>query len=239
MADSAAMRISELAQHTGVSVRSIRFYHQLGILQRPSRSGRTGWYDEGHVARLGLIRRLQTRGYSLAAIADIVASQVPSVIAAEPVGGDHSVNEAAGGGPLVLDHDEVRAQVPIVAAEPHLLTEMVELGLLEPVSERSFCVPQPPLWRAGVALVGRGVPVRTVLQELVRLRADLGAIAERLAKIIERDVSPIVPTAADSSEDPTAELLQELWPAVLVAVGSVLSEATEQAVRVRLTLDAD
>jgi DNA-binding transcriptional MerR regulator len=71
------MRIAELAERSGVSVRNIRFYHQAGVLPRPRLHGRTGWYDEEHLRRLQFVRQLQERGYSLAAIADMITAQVP------------------------------------------------------------------------------------------------------------------------------------------------------------------
>ena len=71
------MRIAELAERSGVSVRNIRFYHQAGVLPRPRLQGRTGWYDEEHLRRLRFVRQLQERGYSLAAIADMITAQVP------------------------------------------------------------------------------------------------------------------------------------------------------------------
>jgi DNA-binding transcriptional MerR regulator len=44
------------------------------VLPPPQLAGRTGQYDDGHRLRLDTILRLQRRGYSLAAIGDLVAA---------------------------------------------------------------------------------------------------------------------------------------------------------------------
>jgi DNA-binding transcriptional MerR regulator len=54
------MRMRELEERTGVSRETVRFYIREGLLPEPERRGRTSArYDDGHVARLKAIRRLQ------------------------------------------------------------------------------------------------------------------------------------------------------------------------------------
>lgn len=62
------LTIAELAQRTGVSVRTIRFYAGMDLIPPPRVRGRLGLYDERHVARLELVRDLQGLGFTLAAI---------------------------------------------------------------------------------------------------------------------------------------------------------------------------
>lgn len=53
------MRISELSSQTGIPVATIKFYLREGLLQEGVRTSATqAQYDEGHVARLRLIRAL-------------------------------------------------------------------------------------------------------------------------------------------------------------------------------------
>ncbi len=49
-------------------------YQHQGVLPGPEIRGRVGYYGDGHLARLDLIKRLQDRGYTLAAIKDLAAS---------------------------------------------------------------------------------------------------------------------------------------------------------------------
>src|SRR6476646_2734015 len=65
---TAALTIDQLAERTGVSVRTIRFYAGRGLLPAPQLRGRTGLYGPGHVARLELVCELSALGFTLAAI---------------------------------------------------------------------------------------------------------------------------------------------------------------------------
>lgn len=62
------MRVAELAALTGTTVRTVRYYHHLGMLPVPAQ--RAGWrdYDLGHLARLSRIRWLAEAGVPLEAI---------------------------------------------------------------------------------------------------------------------------------------------------------------------------
>jgi DNA-binding transcriptional MerR regulator len=65
---SVLLTIDQLAERTGVSVRTIRFYAGRGLLPAPQLRGRTGLYGPGHVARLSLVCELSALGFTLAAI---------------------------------------------------------------------------------------------------------------------------------------------------------------------------
>jgi DNA-binding transcriptional MerR regulator len=218
------MRVAELAERSGVSVRNIRFYHQAGVLPRPRMRGRVGWYGEEHLDRLAFVRRLQQRGYSLAAIADMVAAQVPE-----------GLSNAQG---ARVTREDLEEMVPALAGRPDLVDgEMVRLGLLRPLPEgqgHGFEVVQPALLRAGVALVARGVAAEEALAQLEQLRGELGAIAERFALILERDLVPAYAEQGRTLDDTARDLLEEVLPAVLLATGSVLREAMQEAVARRL-----
>lgn len=60
--------IDELAARAGVTVRTVRFYASRGLLPPPRLRGRLGLYGGDHLARLDLIRELQTLGFTLTAI---------------------------------------------------------------------------------------------------------------------------------------------------------------------------
>ncbi len=61
-------RIDELAQRSGVSVDTIRFYQREGLVQSGQRSGRAAVYGPRHLRQLERIRDLQARHFSLGAI---------------------------------------------------------------------------------------------------------------------------------------------------------------------------
>src|SRR3954471_23625944 len=65
---TAALTIDQLAERSGISVRTIRFYAGRGLLPAPQLRGRTGLYGPGHVARLSLCGERSGLGFTLAAI---------------------------------------------------------------------------------------------------------------------------------------------------------------------------
>jgi DNA-binding transcriptional MerR regulator len=62
------MTIRELAERTGMTVRNIRAHQTRGLLPPPVVRGRTGYYNEEHVARIELTREMQADGLNLEAI---------------------------------------------------------------------------------------------------------------------------------------------------------------------------
>ena len=68
LGDSATYDLSELCARTGVTVRTVRFYIQQGLLPAPAAQGSATRYGQGHVDRLLLIRQLQKEHQPLAEI---------------------------------------------------------------------------------------------------------------------------------------------------------------------------
>jgi DNA-binding transcriptional MerR regulator len=66
--DADPLTIDQLADRTGISVRTIRFYAGKGLLPPPKLRGRLGLYGPDHLARLELITELTGLGFTLAAI---------------------------------------------------------------------------------------------------------------------------------------------------------------------------
>ncbi len=62
------LTVDELAARAGVTVRTVRFYATRGLLPPPRLRGRTGLYGPDHLARLELVRELQSLGLTLASI---------------------------------------------------------------------------------------------------------------------------------------------------------------------------
>lgn len=61
------MRIGELAEASGITAKTIRFYEQSSLMPEPARTpGGYRDYSDDHIARLQFIRRAQAAGLSLA-----------------------------------------------------------------------------------------------------------------------------------------------------------------------------
>ena len=80
------MRVAEIAELTGTTVRTVRYYHSLGLLPVPAERG--GWrdYELAHVARLSRIRWLVRAGLSLEAVGRILGES-DGAASLDPEGG--------------------------------------------------------------------------------------------------------------------------------------------------------
>jgi DNA-binding transcriptional MerR regulator len=70
------MRVEQLSARSGVAVDTIRYYQSKGLLDPPRREGRVAWYGDAHLERLGRIRSLQQRGFTLATIVRLVSGEL-------------------------------------------------------------------------------------------------------------------------------------------------------------------
>src|SRR5436309_2013653 len=68
-----ALKVGELARRTGVSVRTLHYYDQIGLLE-PSHHTPVGHrlYASGEISRLQQIRSLQQLGFTLEEIRDLL-----------------------------------------------------------------------------------------------------------------------------------------------------------------------
>ena len=67
-ADPAQLDLTELADRAGVSIRTVRYYIQQGLLPKPDARGPGAHYKEEHLDRLLLIKRMQREHLPLAEI---------------------------------------------------------------------------------------------------------------------------------------------------------------------------
>jgi DNA-binding transcriptional MerR regulator len=82
----AEYRIDDLARQTGTTVRSLRVLHDKNLLPGPQLRGRTGWYDDQHLARVRLVLRLQQRGFTLSAIGELIRAWENGLTLADVLG---------------------------------------------------------------------------------------------------------------------------------------------------------
>ena len=73
MPASTRMQIGDVAERTGLSLRTIRHYEEVGLLPEAQRSaGGFRLYDDQAVARLLLIRRMKPLDFSLEEMRDLI-----------------------------------------------------------------------------------------------------------------------------------------------------------------------
>ena len=185
------MRLDELARRAGVASTTVRLYQAKGLLPGPRLVGRTGWYDERHLTRLGLVAQLQEQGFSLAGIARLLDSWEQGRDLAELVGVEeqldallHSADDVA------LDPADFAAHFPAGTLTPDLVERAVALGLVEMTDDGRVRVPDRRFLDTGAALVRLGLPAAVLLDEWERLVARTDEIAERFVGLFTQHLAP-------------------------------------------------
>jgi DNA-binding transcriptional MerR regulator len=68
------MQIGEVAERTGLSLRTIRYYEEVGLVEPSARTqGRFRLYSEADVARLDLVKRMKPLDFSLEEMRDVLS----------------------------------------------------------------------------------------------------------------------------------------------------------------------
>jgi DNA-binding transcriptional MerR regulator len=170
--------VDELARDAQLPVRTIREYQTLRLLPPPRRRGRIGVYGQEHAQRLAVIARLQRRGYSLAAIRDLLEARddgtgLPALLGVDA--GPAALDET----PLRLTRTQLRARLPglSTAAMRHARA----VGLVLPDGRQHVIVRSPALLALVADGVSAGIGVTEMLDLVGVLRDGLGALADSLA----------------------------------------------------------
>jgi DNA-binding transcriptional MerR regulator len=173
------LTVDELARRAELPVRTIREYQTIGLLPPPERRGRVGVYGSSHLTRLGLIGRLQERGYSLAGIRDLLAAwrdggDLGEVLGLAP---DQLVHIEEPGAPAT--GDQLARLLPDLA--PVRLEDLLATGIVEECGPDRYCVPSPSLLQLTADAVGAGCDAWRVLDLLRTLSQATESIADAVA----------------------------------------------------------
>ncbi len=84
--------IQELAEKAGVSLRTIRYYQQEGLLPKPINRGKYAYYNQEHLERLLLIQELKKNYLPLKEIREQINSLTPQQV--QSVLESHNVENA-------------------------------------------------------------------------------------------------------------------------------------------------
>jgi DNA-binding transcriptional MerR regulator len=234
------MTIEELAGEAGCTTRNIRSYQTLGLLPPPVIVGRVGYYDEGHLARLRLVARLQGQGFSLAGIMELLRAWERGRSLGEVLGFEQLLTAPwSDEESETVSASELLERFPESAEDPNLALRAVELGLIEPEGDH-FRVPSPSLLQAGVELVEAGVPLAATQDEVEALRADMARIAGRFVALFERYVwAPFADAGMPAEQLPEiTDALRRLRPLAAVAVQATLARAMEDATAASTVIQA-
>jgi DNA-binding transcriptional MerR regulator len=226
--DEPTYRLQELADRSGLPIRTIRWYQSEGLLPKPAKNGRDAVYRTDHLERLGLIAELRDRGLTLTAIRDLVAHERPGRTVAEWLGIDATLTAPwSDDRPRIVDRDELAALTG--TRRSGLLAELQDAGYVKPTDGGAWLVPSPALLDLALQLHDAGIDV-----ELSGKLRDL--LRQRLAKAVDDAVKMMVERtgagfAGGASPEELATALGALRPVARETTSLILAQEVERALR--------
>jgi DNA-binding transcriptional MerR regulator len=184
----AELTIEQLAAESGMSVRNIRAHQARGLLAPPEVRLRVGYYGTDHVARLRLIRDLQTDGFNLAGIKRLLEDtrattrrldRFREVLAVAP---GTEIPET-----LTLGQLGRRFHVDPERA-PEVLRRAERLGILVPAGPDRFLAPSPALLAVAERVVGRGVSLDGALSVFEQIERHCDAVSAAFVNVFMEQV---------------------------------------------------
>lgn len=172
------LTVDQLAARVGMTVRNVRAYAARGLLPPPRLRGRTGLYDEEHVARLTVVQEMLADGYTLAAV-ERVLTRAPAGVTPAGLALHRALLT-----PWLPEEPELTTRAALAARagtdlDDEVLARLVELGVVVDLGQGRLRVDSPALLRAGLAVVALGIPVDRVLdaqQQVAEHAAGAAAI---------------------------------------------------------------
>lgn len=159
-------RMEELAKEAGITVRTLRFYRERGLIPPPRREGRIAWYDDHHLARLRTIAGLLERGHTLNGIADLAATFESGRDVAEVLGLGEPTEET----PVRLTPEQL-ADYFEGEVTPENLATALDLGYLATDGDEIVHISRRLLEVSAEPRTGRGAAVHGALLGPPRPRA--------------------------------------------------------------------
>jgi DNA-binding transcriptional MerR regulator len=234
MAPDGKMTIGELARRTGMTIRNIRAHQTRGLLPPPEVHGRTGYYNEEHVARIELTREMQSEGLNLEAIRRVLETTGGS--SQEIVDFARAVRAPfEDETPEIFERGELAASWQVDEVDPKLIRRAERLGILRELPDRKIEVLSPRLQRMGVALVEFGVSPEAGLATAAELRRQAEGAAHAFIELFVREIWEPFDKAGQPEEDwpKVREALDRMRPlasdALLAMFQITMGEATEKA----------
>ncbi len=170
--------IDELARVAETTVRSVRVYHERGLLPSPEIRGRIGYYSDGHLHRLQTIGRLLSRGMKLNGIRELLEAWdrgegLADVLGVQPAPGDS-------------------------APEPHAVPALESAPDSAPTRRLRRMPGAGPIDR----LIAAGLSPTAAHALVERLRVDCGRIADHYADELTRGLSALPAGTASAAGHP-------------------------------------
>ena len=232
---TAALTIDQLAERSGISVRTIRFYAGRGLLPAPQLRGRTGLYGPDHLARLELVSELSALGFTLAAI-EAQLARLPAEVGAEELALHRALLT-----PWVpeqveeLSVDELARRAGR-ALSPSDLDALEGLGVITRLAEGVLRLHGPALLGQGLEVLESGLPTETWRRAHAIIERHTTALAEDLMAMFQDEVLQPYRDRGRPAEERArlATALAQLKPITVRGVVTAFGRAVNRTIRQRL-----
>jgi DNA-binding transcriptional MerR regulator len=241
--ESGWMTIEKLSEKSGVTTRNIRAYQSRGLLPAPvTRAGeRAAFYTLEHLARLRLVNRMQEQGYSLAGIANLVSAWAEGKNLDQVLGIESAIAESEEDQSVLVSGEELEGLLPKDVDRETAIGRLTALGLIDR-HEKGYRLRFPHVLRLGADAMEAGIPFDALLDEFVRMQADLHAIGLRfVALFITHVLAPFTEAGMPKEKLPLIvermkRLRQLAGEATHALMRQAMADEIEAAARTRLPL---
>jgi DNA-binding transcriptional MerR regulator len=228
------MTIGELARRTGMTIRNIRAHQTRGLLPPPEVQGRTGYYNEEHVARIELTREMQAEGLNLEAIRRVLESTGGS--SKEMVDFARAVRAPfEDETPEIFSAKDFAAEWRVDVVDEKLLKRAEKLGALRVLPDGQVEVISPRLHRAAARMIEFGISPEAAVAVAAKLHEHADAVSRAYVDLFTEQIwEPFDKAGRPEGDWPKVlEALEALRPlasdALLAMFQITMGEETEKA----------
>ncbi|HEX5608736.1 MAG TPA: MerR family transcriptional regulator [Solirubrobacterales bacterium] len=227
------MTIGELARRTGMTIRNIRAHQTRGLLPPPDVHGRTGYYDEEHVARIELTKEMQAEGLNLEAIRRVLETKGSSQEIVDFARAVRAPFEDET--PEIFKRAELAANWKVDKVDPKLLGKAEKLGILRELPDGKIEVLSPRLQRSGAALIELGLTAEAALATAAELRRHAEGASRAYVDLFVKEIWEPFDKAGRPEQDwqKVRDALDGMRPlasdSLLAMFQITMGEATEKA----------
>jgi DNA-binding transcriptional MerR regulator len=229
------LTIDQLAERTGITVRTIRFYAGRGLLPAPQLRGRTGLYGPAHVARLELVTELSGLGFTLAAIEGQL-DRLPATAGSEDLALQRALLT-----PWVpeqieeIDAPELQRRAGRTL-RPADLDALEGLGVISLLDDGRIRVHGAATLGEGIAVLDSGLPAETWRRAHEIIDKHTTALAEDLMAMFQAEVLQPYRDRGRPAEERShlAEALRQLKPITVRGVVTAFGRAVNRTIRDRV-----
>lgn len=229
------LTIDQLAERTGVTVRTIRFWAGRGLLPPPVLRGRTGFYGPDHVARLELVSELSALGFTLSAIEGHLGRLPESAGAAELALQRALLTPWVPEQIEEIERTELdrRAGRPLTDADVDALHG---LGVIDVVDAERVRLHGSGTLGEGLAVLDSGLPWDVWRRAHEIIEQHTTALAEDLMKMFQDEVLQPYRDRGRPADERTrlAEAFTQLKPITVRGVVTAFGRAVNRTIRERI-----